>query len=250
MIISSVQNESARKYRLLALPLKQGAVTIAGILTGVGGFILLLRLAASWYADVSYAAGYRLARAGSYTLARDSLVRAIAMSPSEPLYHDELSTTLASMTTAAIEERQDATQAATWAQQSMSESDRALTISPRNVNFWKTRTKILYSFSSFNPDLNKTAIDALNNAQMLSPTDPKIAYNLAILWGREGDNGQAIDILKKAIDLKPNYRDAYYALFVFYTDTKQAVQAREILTKYLTDVDPNDQDFQDRLKQL
>jgi tetratricopeptide (TPR) repeat protein len=199
---------------------------------------------------MSYAAGYRLARAGSYERSKDFLLRAIALLPSEPLYHDEMSTTLAALTTAAIEDSKNATRAAELAQAAMQESDRALTVSPKNVNFWKSRTKILYSFSSFNPELNKTAIDALKNAQMLSPTDPKIAYNLAILWGREGDNGQAIDLLKQAIDLKPNYRDAYYALFVFYTDTGQIPVARAILTQYLTDVDPKDQDFQDKLKQL
>jgi tetratricopeptide (TPR) repeat protein len=161
-----------------------------------------------------------------------------------------MSTTLAALTTAAIEEREDATRAAELAQHSMRESDRTLEISPNNVNYWKTRTKIFYSFSSFNPDLNKAAIDALKQAQSLSPTDPKIDYNLAILYGHEGDNGLAIDYLTQAITLKPNYRDAYYALFVFYTDTKQLAPAREILTKYLEDVDPNDRDFQDRLNQL
>jgi hypothetical protein len=250
MIITITRGESVQQFRHLSLPLRPGAVSLARGLIGVFGLLLVLRLASVWYADMSYAAGYRLARAGSYERSKDFLSRAIALLPSEPLYHDEMSTTLAALTTAAIEDSKNATRAAELAQAAMQESDRALTVSPKNVNFWKSRTKILYSFSSFNPELNKAAIDALKNAQMLSPTDPKIAYNLAILWGREGDNGQAIDLLKQAIDLKPNYRDAYYALFVFYTDTGQIPVARTILTQYLTDVDPKDQDFQDKLKQL
>ncbi len=52
----------------------------------------------------------------------------------------------------------------------------------------------------------------------------------------------------KAKSLKSNYRDAYYALWVFYTEEKKPSEARTILQEYLTKVDPNDQDFQERIK--
>ena len=143
----------------------------------------------------------------------------------------------------------NATLAATLAKQSLAESDISLRISPKNVNFWKTRTKLYYSFSAFDPQLNQAAIQALETAQTLSPNDPKILYNLAILYGRQGDNDKAIVILKQSKALKPDYRDAYFGLYVFYTELKQPDAARAELQYYLTHVDPNDKDFQDRLKQ-
>jgi cytochrome c-type biogenesis protein CcmH/NrfG len=129
------------------------------------------------------------------------------------------------------------------------QSDLALRISPNNVNFWKTRTKIFYSFSAFDPQFNTAAIQALEKALALSVNDPKIIYNLAILTGREGDNATAIEYLKKAILLKADYRDAYWALSIFYTENKQPELARSILQDYLGSINPNDKEFQEKLGQ-
>ncbi|EKD64681.1 MAG: hypothetical protein ACD_50C00326G0003 [uncultured bacterium] len=74
-------------------------------------------------------------------------------------------------------------------------------------------------------------------------------YNLAILFGREGNNEKAIELLQQSVELKRNYRDAYYALFIFYNETKQPDAARAILQSYLDNVDPSDSDFQERIKQ-
>ena len=124
----------------------------------------------------------------------------------------------------------------------------ARSISPNNVNFWKSRTKIYYSFSSFDPVFNKAAIESLGKALTLSPNDPKIMYNLAILYGRGNDNTKAIDLLKNAIVAKPNYRDAYWALAIFYGEVKQPELAKTILTQYINRVDPTDKEFLEKLK--
>jgi tetratricopeptide (TPR) repeat protein len=164
------------------------------------------------------------------------------------VYHDELATTLGSLSLAAIDAK-NATQAAALAKQSLAESDSALRTSPKNVNFWKTRTKLYYTFSTFDPQLNTSAIQALEMAQTLSPNDPKILYNLAILYGRGADNAKAVQLLEKAKALKPDYRDAYFGLYVFYTEMKQPDTARAQLQYYLDHVDPTDKDFQSRLTQ-
>ncbi|MBI3955874.1 O-antigen ligase family protein [Candidatus Gottesmanbacteria bacterium] len=210
--------------------------------------VLLVLLSLSWYADTLYAAGYRASRAGQYDVAVDRLSRARTLNPGEPLYADELGSAYAGLVNVAIDEK-DATKAAQLVKQSLASSDRALATSPKNVNFWKTRTKIYYAFSSFDPAFNDAAIEALEQAGKLSPNDPKIMYNLAILYGRKGANDKAIDTLKSTIDLKPNYRDAYYALWVFYTEIKKPDLARTVLEEYLAKVDPGDKDFQERLTQ-
>jgi len=213
----------------------------------IASIYLLTKLGRFWYADTLFAAGYRLNRSGSYQKAQQFLSRAVAINAGEPLYHDELASALASLTVETAQ-RQEATAAAALAQQSLKESDRALMISPHNVNFWKTRTKLYYAFSSFDTHFNEAAITTLERALALSPHDPKIVYNLAILYGRAGNNQKAIEMLKQTITLKPNYRDAYYALSIFYRETNQPALAKAILKEYLTKVDPHDTDFQDRLK--
>ncbi len=210
--------------------------------------VVLVLLFTYWQADTLYSTGYRLARANQFAQAETFDTRAISLNPGEPVYHDELATTLGSLAVAAVEAK-NATLAASLAKQSLTQSDIAIRTSPKNVNFWKTRTKLYYTFSTFDPQLNQAAIDALLVAQTLSPNDPKIAYNLAILYGRQGNNAEAVKLLTQAKTLKPDYRDAYFGLYVFYTEMKQSDAARAELQYYLDHVDPTDRDFQSRLAQ-
>lgn len=211
------------------------------------GIYAIARIGSYWYADTLYANGYRLIRAGLYGQAVPALNSAIALNRAEPIYHDELANGYATLSVAAFEGN-NATQAAQLAALAVEESIKALEISPQNVNFYKTRTKVYYTLSSLDPSFNAKAIEALEIALTLSPNDPKIYYNLAILVGRDGDTDGAINHLLKAKELKPNYRDVYYALWVFYTEEKKTTEARAILEEYLKTVDPNDRDFQERLK--
>lgn len=211
------------------------------------GVVSIFRIATYWYADTKYASGYRQIRAGIYGQAVPSLLTAIAVNPAEPTYHDELGNAYATLSVAAFEAN-NATQAAQLASLAVEENTKAINTSPRNVNYYKTRTKVYYTLSSLEPSFNAKAIEALKIALTLSPNDPKIYYNLAILVGREGESEQAIQYLKKAKTLKPNYRDVYYALWVFFTEDKKQNEARAILQEYLNTVDPNDKDFLERLK--
>lgn len=220
-------------------------LSVSSVVTLVG----LVWVATYWIADSYYAAGYRTSRAGQLAESYKNLAQAVIIRPDEPVYYDELSVVLSGLSLASIQVG-NATAAANFAQQSIAASDKALSISPNNVNFWKSRTKIYYGFSSLDPKFTQAAITALEKAFALSPMDAKISYNLAVLYGRLGQNDKAIDLLKQTIVMKPNYRDAYYALYVFYVEVKQPNLAKSVLEDYLKIVDPNDQDFKDRIKQL
>ncbi len=214
---------------------------------GFLGLAAVVRIGTFWYADTQYARGYRLVRSGLYGQAVPPLIGALRLNYNEPSYHDELAGTYATLAVAAFEGR-NATQAAQLASFAVAESDMAIGISPHNVNFYKTRTKVYYTLSSLEATFNSKAIESLRQALPLSPNDPKIYYNLAILLGREGKNDEAVQALLKAKALKPNYRDSYYALWVFYTEDKKPAEARAVLEEYLTKIDPNDADFKERLK--
>lgn len=232
----------AEKMREIQLPLTrqwQYALSAAALLLTV---LCIGAVGATWVADKTFASGYRQARANQYAPAYSSLAAAVAMNPNEPLYHDEFSNTLATLAVAAFD-NQDATLSATLAQYAIAENEKAIAISPNNVNFWKSRTKIYYTLSILDEALVQPAIQSLIRAEALSPADPKIAYNLAILSGRLNDGAKAVMYLSHAIDLKPNYRDAYYALFVFYKDMNQPENARAIINTYLTTVNSQDEEF-------
>lgn len=202
----------------------------------------------TWFADTNFAKGYRFSRAGKYANAYAPLTRAVRMNPFEPLYRDEYGSVLSSLSLAAAEPPEDATLAATLAASALRENERAIAISPENVTFWKTKTKILYALSSMDEQYLPRAVQALERAHLLSPNDPKIVYNLAILAGKTSDYEKAIALLLRAKELKPNYKDAYYALFVFYNEIKQKDKAKEIISEYLTTIDSKDEELQKLLQ--
>jgi putative inorganic carbon (HCO3(-)) transporter len=245
MVTSQITVTAALSFRQFPLPKNLREVTKIMVVL-LSGY-LLVSLGFMWLADVKFASGYHYDHANLPAQGKPYLDQAIALNPGEPLYHDEMASTLATLTVM-VANTKDATSAGQLAKESINQSDIALSISPNNVNFWKTRTKVFYTFSQIDPQFNKMAIEALNKASALSPNDPKIYYNLAILYGRENDTAKALAMLDYAKKIKPDYRDAYYALYAFYTDMKKTDLARQSLEEYLTKVDPNDQDFKNRIK--
>lgn len=222
----------------LSLPLQRTLL----ILTSVLLLVICLLVTLFWVADKTFATGYRASRAGQYATAYAPLRDSVRLNSFVPMYHDEYAVVLSSLALGAFES-QDATLAGTLAVYALTENDNALKLSPNNVNFWKSRTKIFYALSTIDAAYLPQAIDALVHGQTLSPSDPKIAYNLAILYGKLGDSQKAVTYLLKAKQLKPNYRDAYYALYIFYNETKEPDKAKAIITEYLTTVDSQDTEF-------
>ena len=242
IISSTLQNTNAKEYTLrISSTFWMSYITLAI------GAILLYVIGNYWYADTLFASGYRYNRSGLYAKALPFLASSVKASPYEPSYHDELAQTYAGLSAEAFENK-NATDAARLSTLAIRESDKALSTSPKNVNFYKTRTKVLYTLSVLNPEYNNDAVTSLRAAITLSPNDPKIYYNLAILLGRQNESSEAITNLLVAKKLKKNYRDVYYALHVFYLEAKKSADAVAILTEYLTTVDPSDADFQERLK--
>ena len=48
---------------------------------------------------------------------------------------------------------------------------------------------------------------------------------MGVLYGQSGDSKKAVEILKKTVALKPDYRDAHYALGLFYNDIGEKEKA-------------------------
>jgi len=242
-------NDTPAFLTFLPVTFQTKSLTVARAIVVLVGITGMVMVCVYWYADVLYAQGYHLGRSGSGASAVQYISQAIALNPREPLYHDELSGNYAALSLAAYQNKQ-ATEAAQLSQLALTESNKALSKAPKNVNFWKTRTKIFYTLSSIDPALNDSAVEALKQASLLSPNDPKIYYNLAILTGRSGNTDTAVAYLLKAKELKKNYRDVYFALYVFYTEMKKFVEAKAILLDYVTNIDAQDKDFQDRISKF
>lgn len=230
-------------------PFQVSKITQQGIILSSCIAIILYSAALwnAWDADRIFTIAYRFEKLGQYAQAYPPMRDAVGKNPEEPLYRDERANLLTSISMTALESGQT-TLSAQLAQEAVGENERAIAISPNNVNFWKTRTKILYALAAIDSGYLASAIGALEHAAMLSPQDPKIYYNLGVLFAQAGDGQKAVEHMEKAIALKINYRDAYNGLYVFFTETKQPEKATSYLTKYLTTVDPTDVEFSQIVK--
>ncbi len=145
--------------------------------------------------------------------------------------------------------QKEATLSSFLTQQAVVQSDISTTEEPNNVNYFKTRTRVFYSLSQIDPKYNQDALDAIIMASKLAPTDPKIHYNLAILYGRSGQTEMALKTLQETIKLKPDYRDPYYALALLEKDSGQAEAAKKNLEFILKNIDKNDAQAKQKLQE-
>lgn len=98
-----------------------------------------------------------------------------------------------------------------------------------HLNNSKSRAKIYLSLATIDPKYTIDAKDELVAARTLAPTEPILAYNLALVYTRLNNIKDAETELKAAIALKPDYQDPYYALALLYEQTKQEAKLPELM---------------------
>ena len=223
---------------------------------------LLLSLFWYWYADVAYALGNNLDKAGQYQQAYPKLMEAVTTEPNEPVYKDELAINTAVLSTALYAQK-DIENGSKFAQNAIALSDDVVTKHPNNVVYWKNRVRVLYTLSETTPENQQQylmqAVQAIDKAAELAPNDAKIAYNQGVLHGQTGDVKRGIDTLEHTLTLKPDYKDAYFALGLFYhqlavdkdgkiIDPALQGKAEEKMEYILKNLSSKDKQIEDTLK--
>lgn len=190
-----------------------------------------------WSADQAFAIGERANETGNPGRAYNYLVESIKLNPREPFYRNELGYAAAGAAVSLKET--DATLSAQLKDDAIRETENSLQMSPKNTSFWRTAIRTYYMLSEFDKSFTEKAVYTIDQTIALAPTDPKLYYNKAIILGQMDRNIEAINALQKAIELKSNYREAYYSLALFYFDQKDNTRALENMEKVLKFV-PND----------
>lgn len=221
---------------------------------------LLLKLYWYWDADKAYAKGSNLnnSRIALYDQALPLLSKAVMLRGSEPVFKNELAGNSAIQTllvlqndaTSSAESQQKAGQ---FAQQAVALSNEVTTKYPNNILFWKNRAQIFLTLGQVRKEVVPLAIEAMEKARLLAPTDAKILFNLGVIYEAVGEDKKAIASLEKATSLKPDYRDAYFKLANLYWDMKSSTpsykqKAIDALQFILANIAPNDQQSKDTLK--
>ncbi|MEK7571899.1 MAG: O-antigen ligase family protein [Patescibacteria group bacterium] len=222
---------------------------------------MIIGLTRYWFADISYALGANLNKAGSPQEAYSLLTQATQTETNEPVYSDELSIALATLATALYMQK-DATTAQALSKEAIRLSDQVVMKHPNNVVYWKNRVRLFYTLAQGDPQNQQVyltnALQAIEKAYELAPNDAKIMYNYAVLLGQTGNQEKALELLQKTVTVKPDYRDAYYALGLFYrelavddsenvTNPELNQKAIETYQYILEEINPNDAEVKESL---
>jgi len=193
------------------------------LILATGGF-MLFSLIRFWQADVAFALGYNFDQAREYQQAYPNLHKAVQLRGSEPVFKDELSVNDAIIAAGLVSQKsqdektkqQTLNIASSLAQEAININNEIISQHPNNTVFWKTRTRLFYTLSQVDSRYLPRALDSIEKASLLAPNDANILYNLGVLYGQNNNLEKAIPIMERVVSLKPDYRDVYYALGLFY----------------------------------
>ena len=227
----------------------------------VSTFYLLLSLSKYYLADIKYARGDNFSKIGEYQKATQLLNDANNFKY-EHVYEDKLSYVLANIAFIASYQKENDL-AKKMIQTSDELNRKSLKASPKNVMYWKTRAKNYYLFYQITlhaKDLN-AAIDALQEAERYSPTDPKIPYSLAVFYSLLEDETKdankklqfqqfSLQEIEKSIDLKPDYRDGYFLKGQLLKKAGKKDEAKKAFDYVLQYLNPSDSEVKKELESL
>lgn len=172
-------------------------IAIAVVLTA--SCYLLIAICKYWYADTKFASGQHNIRSQQIAQAYQDLMQAYKLNPYEPAIASELS--IAAAYVALALKKQE------LANLSVAASDQAIATSPHHPNYYKSRARAMIILSELDLRYLEVANEALANAAFISPTDPRIPYNQALIAKYLNATQSAQIFVNQALDLKPDFGD-------------------------------------------
>lgn len=220
-------------------PLESGE-KIGLLLIAFVAFFLLYAIFRYWYADTLYSKGKQYNDANEPAQARTYLLKAVKYSPNEAIFWSELGQSDADIAVSLSDSANNKDQAKQFGDQAISETKRAVSLSPKNVNLRRTEASIYIKLAAIDLNYLVNAQQTLKDATVLAPTDAKLFYNLGLTDARIGMTDEAISVLQQTIAMKANYREARLALAILLNEKGEKDKAREQLNYILENINPDD----------
>ena len=238
MAITLAQHRTKKiEHRKIDISTTQKAVIVFVV---CAMFYSLFLIGRYWYADFVYAKGKLENDSGNFIEGKKLLIKAVNLSESEAIFWDELSQSSIGIALA-LYEKEDQKRAQEFADFAITESEKAIQLSPANVNLKRNRAILFIKLSVINPNYLINARDTLLSATAQAPTDAKLFYNLGLVYIRTGEIDKAIETLEETIEMKKNYRNARFALALVLIDEgekKQAMKELEYILEFIGLDDP------------
>lgn len=208
---------------------------------------LILTLGKIWLGDTLYKNGADYSDLGNPGRAYNNLVSAVELNPGEPLYRNELGFAAASAAVALEEE--DATTSASLKDEAINQTEKSLRMSPANLSLWRTAIRTFYQLTALDPKFNEVTLTTVDQAISLAPTDPKLYYNKGLILQQEGKSKEAVQELRKALELRPSYVEAIMTLAGAYEKLENFKNALIEYEKALKFV-PNNEEIIKKVEEL
>ena len=170
------ESERVKEYKFKKIKITQA------ILISISCSLALLLFYSSvryWLADYYYAQG--------------DIPKAVSLAPNEPLYRLELAQTYGSLGNTALAEE---------------ELNFVLKTSPRNIKLLKMTASAYGDLGETDQKNYQKEQEVLKLIITLAPTDPQPVYNLALSYAKSGNRKETIKLLRKVLNLKPDYEKA------------------------------------------
>ncbi|OGY17062.1 MAG: hypothetical protein A3H88_02760 [Candidatus Blackburnbacteria bacterium RIFCSPLOWO2_02_FULL_44_9] len=214
----------------------------------------LLPVISLYRADVLYAQSKKDNEKGLYQEAVKKLEKTLSLRK-EPKYYDELADSTSQLAVNLYEPPQKRAEGEVLGRElailTLKTSDEALKISPRHVTLWASRATYLKRLAGIDQSYLGLAVNSLEEAVRLAPTEPSFSYNLGVLYDYQGETEKARKILEKTVELKPNYNEARVGLAKIYIKLEEKQKAFEEVKYVLEKIDPRDEEARqlfDKLK--
>jgi len=190
--------------------------------------IYLLQKNINYYiADIFYAKSISFDQNSDYQTAYKLISQSLKLRPTEPEYLTQ-SALLESKLIVVTKER-------LYIDTVINHINQTIKISPANISIWKQRAQVFYYLATIDKQYFQESINSLLQIITLAPTDAKNFFTIGQFLESANLTSQSIPYYQKAVELKPNYDHAYFALGQIYFEQKQyklAKQNLELTLKY------------------
>jgi putative inorganic carbon (hco3(-)) transporter len=211
--------------------------------------VALLFVWRAWRADHLLAKGKYFNKASEYADALETLENAYQLSTGEGGYIQELADIYSRFSAAFYAENQAST-AAVFRTASKEKIDELMRENPYNLNFYKTKARVLATLAEQDPELIQEAITTLEDAQKLAPTDIRVRYNLGLLRLSVGSTEAAQAEFDKTLEMRPLFVEGRMSKAKLYADQGKLDQAITEYKYLLENVQPNNEIAQEELAKL
>lgn len=134
--------------------------------------------------------------------------------------------------------------ALTLIQQGINEAKAAVALDPANAANWQTLATVYDALVGAAKQADQWTVAAYVQAIQRAPSDPKLRVDLAGVFRRAKNLDQATRLLEQAVQLKPDYANAYFNLADIAKEVKKEPQQLAYLDKTLTLIKQDDPQYE------